>query len=50
MWYRIQKLKDERATLKEEIRKGNATKAIIDRIFEINLLLDNIYYIDDDGL
>ena len=44
--YRKMKLIEELRELKQEIRKGNACQAIINRIFEIEMILDNIYYTD----
>lgn len=32
--------------LKELVKQGKANKAIIDEIFYIEILLDNVYYID----
>lgn len=32
--------------LNEKIKSGKATQAIIDEQFEIQLLLDNVFYID----
>lgn len=44
--YQILKLKNELQELRNEVRKGNANQAIINRIFEIEMLLDNIYYME----
>lgn len=42
--YRVYALEQELRELKEEIKKGNASQAIINRIFEIEMELDNIYW------
>lgn len=47
MWYYMRKLKDELHGLKEAVRRGEANQAIINRIFEIEMLLDNIYYTEE---
>lgn len=40
------KLEQRLKELNEIIKKGEANQAIIDEQFEIQMLLDNIYYID----
>lgn len=42
--YEVMKLEDELKRLRKIIRTGEATQEIINRVFEIQLLLDNVYY------
>ena len=42
--YEELKLREELRQLKEEIKKGNSNQSIINRIYEIELLLANVYY------
>jgi len=44
--YQIMKLEDELRELKKQVALGNGNAAIRDRIVAIEILLDNIYYID----
>lgn len=44
--YEKMKLEDRLAELKEICRRGEQNQAVIDEIFEIQMRLDNIYYID----
>lgn len=37
---------EELRALKEEVKRGEQSKATIDRIFEIEMLLDNVYCFD----
>lgn len=40
------KLEDRLRELNEICRRGEQNQAVIDEIFEIQMRLDNIYYID----
>ena len=40
------RLEQELKALQEKLKRGEADKATIDRVFEIELKLDNIFYID----
>lgn len=42
--YQYMKLIEELRKLKEICKKGEQDKYIIDRIFEIEMLLDNVYW------
>lgn len=42
--YQILKLEAELKELREACRRGEQTQAIVNRIFELELELDNIYY------
>ena len=44
--YEKMKLEDRLTELKEICRRGEQNQAVIDEIFEIQMRLDNIYYID----
>ena len=44
--YQIMKLREELRELKEEVKRGEQSQATIDRIFEIEMLLDNVYCFD----
>ena len=48
--YQIMKLEDELRELKKQVALGNGNAAIRDRIVAIEVLLDNIYYIDRQGV
>lgn len=43
--YEVWNLKAKLRELKEMVRRGEANQAIIDEIFEIEMRLDNIFYI-----
>lgn len=43
-WKNVRPLLDELKKLKEVCKKGEQNAATISRIFEIELLLDNIYW------
>lgn len=47
--YQIMKLEDELRQLKKQVAEGHGNAAIRDRIVAIEILLDNIYYIDRQG-
>ena len=40
------RLEQELKALQEKLKRGEADQATINRVFEIELKLDNIYYID----
>jgi hypothetical protein len=42
--YRVLKLMEELRQLKEICKRGEQNQYVIDRIFEIEMLLDNVYY------
>lgn len=42
--YRVMKLLEELKYLKEICKRGEQNQAVINRIFEIEMLLDNVYY------
>lgn len=42
--YRVMKLLKELEYLKEICKRGEQNQAVINRIFEIEMLLDNVYY------
>lgn len=42
--YELMRLEDELNDLKIKVKNGEQCQSIIDRIFEIEMLLDNIYY------
>ncbi len=44
--YQIMKLREELRVLKEEVKRGEQSQATINRIFEIEMLLDNVYCFD----
>jgi hypothetical protein len=44
--YEIMRLNDRLAELKEVCKRGEGNKAIYEEIFEIEMRLDNILYID----
>ena len=46
MFYELMKLMDELRVLKEKVKGGEQCQATINRIFEIEMLLANVYYID----
>ena len=41
--YEVLKLYDELRKLNAVVKSGEATRIVIDRIFEIQMLLDNVY-------
>lgn len=44
--YQVMKLREELRALKEEVKRGEQSQATIDRIFEIEMLLSNVYCFD----
>ena len=44
--YQVMKLQEELRRLRQEVKSGEQRQATIDRIFEIEMLLANIYCYD----
>ena len=44
--YEVMKLQEELRELRKEVKEGNANSSIIERIFNIELLLANVYYME----